>query len=122
MDKNLKACLVTMAIGLVVVIFCILFMGCAGNAVRPNCSDDSVVAATIYHLRTGHKTYIQKSADGTHAQAYAVINGMDVPLRVFPAFNWYVLPGVEDDMAGGKGEAYTVDEFIKSHKFKRNAR
>ena len=103
----------------ILAIFLILLMGCAGGAVRPDCSDDSIVAAQIYHLRTGQRTYIQKSADGTHSQAYAVIDGRNVPLRVFPAFSWYVLPSVEDDMGGGKGLTYTVDEFIRGHNFNR---
>ena len=90
-------------------------MGCAGGAVRPNCSDDSIVAATIFSLITGHKTYIQKSVKGDHAQAYAIINDRHVPLRVFPAFAWYVLPSKEDDLQGGRGQTYTVDEFIKGH-------
>lgn len=90
-------------------------MGCAGGAVRPNCADDSIVAAQIYQLRTGHKTYIVKSADGAHAQAYAIINGAETPLRVFPAFSWYILPVAADDLGGGRGEVYTVDEFIRGH-------
>jgi len=92
-----------------------VLMGCAGGAVRPNCSDDSIVAAQIYSLRTGHKTYIQKSAMGDHAQAYAIINGKHVPIHVYPLFSWYVLPSKEDDLQGGRGQTYTVDEFIKKH-------
>jgi len=94
---------------------CFAILGCAGGAVRPNCSDDTIVAATIWHLRTGDVTYAQKSVDGTHSQAYAIINGKHVPLRVFPAFAWYILPVGEDDMGGGKGQTYTVEEFIRSH-------
>ena len=112
-------CLIITALCLLISLAGFMLMGCAGGAVRPDCSDDSIVAATIYHLRTGNKTYIQKSADGTHAQAYAIINGKHVPLRVFPAFAWYVLPSVEDDMGGGKGLTYTLDEFIRGHNFNR---
>jgi len=116
--KSLHAMCSTFLIGGVIALIVYLLMGCAGGAVRPNCADDSIVAAQIYHLRTGNRTYIQKSADGTHAQAYAVVDGRDVPLRVFPAFAWYVLPVGEDDMGGGKGLTYTVEEFIRGHKFK----
>ena len=97
---------------------CFLFINCTTNTIRPDCSDDSIVAAQIYHLRTGYMTYIQKSVDGTHAQAYAIINGKNIPLRVFPSFAWYVLPSIEDGMGGGKGIKYTVNEFIESHSFK----
>jgi len=76
------------------------------------------VAAQIYQLRTGYKTYIQKSYDGTHAQAYAIIEGKPVPLHVYPLFSWYVLPSGEDDMGGGKGKTYnTVDDFIYGHRY-----
>jgi len=63
---------------------CLLWlMGCAGGAVRPDCADDSIVAAQIYSLRTGYKTYVQKSAKGDHAQAYAIINGKHItPARL----------------------------------------
>lgn len=111
-------CLAISVMCVMVSVWLVLLMGCATNAIKPDCSDDSIVAATIWHLRTGDKTYIQKSVAGDHAQAYAVINGRNVPLRVFPAFSWYVLPGVEDDMTNGKGETYTVYDFIQVHAFK----
>lgn len=91
--------------------------GCASTIIRPNCADDSIVAATIWHLRTGDKTYIQKSGAGDHAQAYAVINGVDTPIHVFPLFGWYVEKSVEDNMKE-KGSIYSVYDFIKLHGFR----
>ena len=113
MRKYLVASILCWTVAAILIAY--IITGCAGGAVRPNCADDSIVAATIYHLRTGHKTYIQKSADGTHAQAFVIIGDRHVPLHVFPAFNWYVEPSSEDNLRGGKGDRYTVDEFIKGH-------
>lgn len=96
-----------------------LFISCA-HAVAPNCADDSIVAAEIYHMRTGRKTFIIKSQDGTHSQAYALINGVETPLHVYPLFKWYIMESQEDDLNGGRGKTYTVDEFIRVHGFRRS--
>lgn len=100
-----------------------VLMGCATTAVRPNCADDSAVAAMIWKLRTGDRTYIVKSKAGDHGQAYAVINGKHTPLHVYPLFEWYVGPSKEDDMKGGKGKIYkTVPDFIWAHRYDWRAR
>uniref|UniRef100_A0A6H1ZK28 Uncharacterized protein n=1 Tax=viral metagenome TaxID=1070528 RepID=A0A6H1ZK28_9ZZZZ len=113
--KSLHARCQVILVGCVAAIVVYLLMGCAGGAVRPNCADDSIVAATIFNLRTGNKAYIVKSGDGRHAQAYAVVQGKHIPLHVFPLFGWYVLGSKPDDMVGGRGQTYTVDEFIRRH-------
>ena len=101
-----------------------LLMGCAHNFISTNCSDESIVAAQTYHRRTGRPTYIAKSADGTHAQAFTIKNGRRVWLYIYPRYQWAIyetdtsddFANTSDDFIGGIGHIYTVDEFLWVHR------
>lgn len=88
--------------------------GCA-TFIPSNCADESIAAAEMYGLRTGHPTYIGKSADGTHAQAFALKDGKRVWLKIYPRFEWGVEEAGRDHFGGGLGKIYTVDEFKRGH-------
>jgi len=103
-----------LAILLITVIVLYWLYGCA-NIIKGTCANDSIFAATLYRLRTGHPAYIAKSADGSHAQAFAFEKGKKVWLHIYPLFQWGVYESGPDDMAGGIGYVYEVDRFIEVH-------
>ena len=114
--KSLHATCNTILIGGVLALLVYLLMGCAHNYIPVNCSDESIVAAQVYHRRTGRPTFIAKSADGTHAQAFTESNGRRVWLYVYPRFRWGIYEtDASDNFNGGIGNVYTVDKFIRSH-------
>jgi len=95
------------------ILLSIIIVSCAG--VRVNCSDDSLVSAMVYSIRTGWSTFIAVSRDGSHAQAFVKKDGKRVWLHVYPAWQWTVAESAQDKMPGGVGKIYTRQEFEKRY-------
>ena len=97
-----------------IVIFVLFgFIGGCATTLRLDCKDDALVAATIYGLRTGEKTYIAISKDRMHVQAFAEKNGEKVWLHVCPTWQWSVFETEQDSTLNGIGFVYTKEQFIK---------
>jgi len=92
-----------------------LLTGCASTGWQAECADDALIAAQMFQRRLGYPTFIVKSKEGEHAQAYALIDGERVWIHMFPFFRWGVHTSKRDRMFGGEGMTYTIDEFIKGH-------